>query len=82
MVTVSSRASLAAAAKIAGEKNPVGYVRKHYISNAVETAKQMDYIAKLDVGPAQRLLASQAAAATTLGDKFRYYFRAARAYFH
>ena len=40
---------LAALAKLSGEKDPVAYVRKHYMPHAVETQQQQDFIKNLKV---------------------------------
>ena len=47
---------LALIAKVAGQEDPVGYVREHYTSRAVETPEQHRYIAEFDVRPIQRWL--------------------------
>jgi hypothetical protein len=44
---------MAAMAKAAGELDPVGYVREHYIPHAVETTPQQRYILRLDVSDLQ-----------------------------
>jgi hypothetical protein len=47
----------AAMAKLFGYKNPIGYVRWQYKSNAVETKAQQDFIHSLDLTQLQRELA-------------------------
>jgi hypothetical protein len=41
----------------AGGKDPVGFVRKNYLSGAVETDTQRKLVANLDVGPMRVLIA-------------------------
>ena len=43
-------------AKVAGEPDPVGYVRRHYTPRAVETARQQQFIDRFDPAPLQRWL--------------------------
>lgn len=50
---------MAAMAKLMGEEDPVGYVRKHYIPHAVETKRQQEFISKLDVDGLRRVLLEQ-----------------------
>ncbi len=45
---------LAGLAKIMGTEDPVGYVRMHYLSHAVETEEQQDFITDLRVDDIQR----------------------------
>lgn len=47
---------LALVAKVAGEPDPVAYVRQHYTPRAVETAAQERYVEQFDVKPLQRWL--------------------------
>ncbi len=56
---------MAAMAKVLGEKDPVGYVRRHYKSHAVETPEQKRFIEELDVS-SLRIAAFQAKVARTL----------------
>lgn len=44
---------LALCAKVAGEKDPVGFIRAHYTPKAVETAKQEAYVRDFDVAEVQ-----------------------------
>ena len=43
-------------AKVAGEPDPVGHVRRHYAARAVETARQQQFIDRFDPAPLQRWL--------------------------
>lgn len=47
---------LAVLAKAAGAKDPVGYVREHYLRHAVETPAQERFVEELDVAPLSRML--------------------------
>lgn len=42
---------LALIVKALGHPSPIGYVRKHYLSYAVETEEQADYVANFNVTP-------------------------------
>ncbi|MDG5496955.1 hypothetical protein [Niveispirillum sp. BGYR6] len=48
---------LAALAKVAGEADPVAYVRRYYYPGAVETRAQHDFVQTLPVGDIQQALA-------------------------
>lgn len=48
---------LAGMAKLAGEADPIGYVRAHYHPEAVETPEQAEAVALLDVSAVRRALA-------------------------
>lgn len=65
---------MAGLAKVMGESDPVGYVRKTYLAHAVETQGQKDFINRLDVSTVKHIIAKLCPPKKTLWQRIKAVF--------